>query len=96
MPLHEHPGALCTGYLGDIGVPAVPSPMDFSAWFEVYLGDRWYTFDARHNKPRIGRIVMARGRDAGDVPITMAFGRSTLTRFQVVTEEVDESHPRLA
>ncbi len=82
------PARYCTGYLGDIGVPAVPYPMDFSAWFEVFLGDRWHTFDARHNVPRVGRIVMARGRDASDVPITMCFGQNKLTRFQVVTEEV--------
>jgi transglutaminase-like putative cysteine protease len=62
--------------------------MDFSAWFEVYLGDGWHTFDARHNVPRIGRIVIARGRDAADVPITMVFGASTLERFAVTTEEV--------
>jgi transglutaminase-like putative cysteine protease len=84
------PARYCTGYLGDIGIPPVRYPMDFSAWFEVYLGDRWYTFDARHNTPRIGRIVMARGRDAGDVPITMAFGENTLSRFDVTTYEVDE------
>ncbi len=84
------PARYCTGYLGDIGIPPVPYPMDFSAWFEVYLGDRWYTFDARHNVPRIGRVVMARGRDAGDVPITMAFGPNSLTRFNVTTYEVDE------
>ncbi|MDP9045044.1 MAG: transglutaminase family protein [Pseudomonadota bacterium] len=83
------PARYCTGYLGDIGIPPVPYPMDFSAWFEVFLGDKWHTFDARHNKPRIGRVVMARGRDAGDVPITMAFGQNTLTRFQVTTYEVD-------
>lgn len=82
------PARYCTGYLGDIGVPAVPYPMDFSAWFEVFLGDRWHTFDARHNVPRIGRIVMARGRDASDVPITMCFGQNKLTRFEVITEEV--------
>jgi transglutaminase-like putative cysteine protease len=70
--------------------------MDFSAWFEAYLGDRWYTFDARHNVPRIGRIVMARGRDAGDVPITMAFGPNSLWRFDVITEEVQESEQRVA
>ena len=68
------PARYCTGYLGDIGVPAVPDPMDFSAWFEAYLGGRWYTFDARHNKPRIGRILMARGRDATDVAISTTFG----------------------
>lgn len=83
------PARYCTGYLGDIGIPPVPSPMDFSAWFEVFLGDRWHTFDARHNKARIGRVVMARGRDAGDVPITMVFGLNTLSRFEVTTFEVD-------
>ena len=83
------PARYCTGYLGDIGIAPVPYPMDFSAWFEVFLGGRWYTFDARHNTPRIGRVVMARGRDAGDVPITMAFGQNTLQRFQVTTYEVD-------
>ena len=84
------PARYTTGYLGDIGVPPLPSPMDFSAWFEVFLGDRWYTFDARHNERRIGRIVMARGRDAGDVPITMCFGPNSLLRFDVVTDEVSE------
>lgn len=82
------PARYVTGYLGDIGVPPAPYPMDFSAWFEVYLGDRWYTFDARHNTPRIGRVVIARGRDAADVPITMVFGANTLKRFEVTTEEV--------
>jgi transglutaminase-like putative cysteine protease len=90
------PARYTTGYLGDIGIPPVPSPMDFSAWFEVYLGDRWYTFDARHNWPRIGRIVMARGRDAGDVPITMVFGPNSLLRFEVVTDEVDQGEIRAA
>jgi len=84
------PARYTTGYLGDIGVPPAPYPMDFSAWFEVFLGDRWTTFDARHNQRRIGRIVMARGRDAGDVPITMCFGPNSLLRFDVVTEEVAE------
>jgi len=88
------PARYTTGYLGDIGVPAVPGPMDFSAWFEAFLGDRWYTFDARHNQRRIGRIVMARGRDAGDVPITMCFGPNTLLRFDVVTEEVVDAADR--
>ena len=83
------PARYCTGYLGDIGIPPVPYPMDFSAWFEVFLGGRWYTFDARHNTPRIGRVLMARGRDAGDVPLTMAFGQNTLSKFQVTTHEVD-------
>ena len=85
------PARYCTGYLGDIGIAPVPYPMDFSAWFEVFLGGRWYTFDARHNTPRIGRVVMARGRDAGDVPITMAFGQNTLQKFQVTTHEVDSN-----
>ena len=83
------PARYCTGYLGDIGIAPVPYPMDFSAWFEVFLDGRWYTFDARHNTPRIGRVVMARGRDAGDVPITMAFGQNALQKFEVTTYEVD-------
>jgi transglutaminase-like putative cysteine protease len=82
------PARYCTGYLGDIGVPLDPAPMDFSAWFEVYLGDRWYTLDARHNKPRIGRILMARGRDATDVAIVTSFGPCKLTKFKVFTAEV--------
>ena len=84
------PARYCTGYLGDIGVPVLPSPMDFSAWFEVFLGGRWRTFDARHNKPRIGRILMARGRDATDAAITTAFGRADLVTFNVITDEVAE------
>jgi transglutaminase-like putative cysteine protease len=82
------PARYCTGYLGDIGVVPDPDPMDFSAWFEVYLGDRWYSFDARHNVPRIGRIVMARGRDAADVAFSTTFGPNTLKRFTVVTDEI--------
>jgi transglutaminase-like putative cysteine protease len=82
------PARYCTGYLGDIGVPIDPAPMDFSAWFEVYLGGQWYTFDARHNHPRIGRIVMARGRDAADVALSTNFGPTPLVRFTVVTEQV--------
>jgi transglutaminase-like putative cysteine protease len=82
------PARYCTGYLGDIGVPPAPAPMDFSAWFDAYLGGQWFTFDARHNSPRIGRILMARGRDATDVAISTAFGRAELLRFHVVTEEV--------
>lgn len=87
------PARYCTGYLGDIGVPPVPDPMDFSAWFEVYLGGRWYTFDARHNTPRIGRIVMARGRDATDCAISTSFGAARLTRFDVHTDEVADDAP---
>ena len=81
------PARYTTGYLGDIGVPEVPYPMDFSAWFEAWLDGRWYTFDARHNQPRIGRIVVAHGRDAGDVPLTMSFGAHQLTQFSVITQE---------
>jgi transglutaminase-like putative cysteine protease len=85
------PARYCTGYLGDIGVPPDESPMDFSAWFEAYLGGRWYTFDARHNTPRIGRILMARGRDATDVAIVTSFGPCTMVGFKVITEEVTPS-----
>ena len=82
------PARYATGYLGDIGVPAAVTPMDFSAWFEVYLDNRWWAFDARNNQPRIGRILMATGRDASDVAITTSFGIANLTNFTVVTEEV--------
>ncbi len=85
------PARYCTGYLGDIGVPPPDAPGDFSAWFEAYLGGRWYTFDARHNVPRIGRILMARGRDATDVAISTVFGPSVLSGFTVVTDEVFET-----
>ena len=80
------PSRYATGYLGDIGVPLTP-PMDFSAWFEVYLDDRWWVFDARNNTPRIGRVLIATGRDASDVAITTSFGAATLTRFAVLAEE---------
>ena len=82
------PARYGTGYLGDIGVPADPNPMDFSAWFEVYLQGGWYTFDARHNRRRIGRVLIGLGRDAADVPITMAFGKQSLDLFRVFTEEI--------
>ncbi len=82
------PARYCTGYLGDIGIPPVDSPMDFSAWFEVWLSGAWRTFDARHNTPRIGRIPMAYGRDAADAAITTAFGAAPLIGFSVITEEV--------
>lgn len=85
------PARYATGYLGDIGVPPAPYPMDFSAWFEVYLGGKWHTFDARHNQRRIGRIVMAYGRDAVDVALTTTFGKHMLRKFEVVTEEVPET-----
>jgi transglutaminase-like putative cysteine protease len=86
------PARYATGYLGDIRVPAVPTPMDFSAWFEVYLEDRWWTFDARHNQPRYGRILMATGRDASDVAMTTSFGMANLTQFTVVSEEVNQEN----
>lgn len=82
------PARYCTGYLGDIGVPVSPEPMDFSAWFEAYLGGRWYTFDARHNVPRIGRVLIAQGRDAADVALSNTFGPNVLKRFSVLTDEV--------
>lgn len=87
------PARYATGYLGDIGVPVNPAPMDFSAWFEVFLENRWWAFDARHNTPRIGRVLIAVGRDASDVAMTTSFGAANLKRFQVVTEEVPGSAP---
>jgi len=94
------PARYATGYLGDIGVPKDPAPMDFSAWFEVFLegpdGPRWYTFDARHNRPRIGRIVMARGRDATDCALTTSFGAAHLVRFDVHTDDVTAAPDALA
>jgi transglutaminase-like putative cysteine protease len=86
------PARYVNGYLGDIGVPADPAPMDFSAWTEVFLDGKWYTFDARHNVPRIGRVVIARGRDATDVPLLHSFGAHRLSLFKVWTYE-QESHP---
>jgi len=90
------PARYATGYLGDIGVPVSPTPMDFSAWFEAYLEDRWWTFDARHNHPRIGRVLMATGRDASDVAITTSFGMANLTQFTVVTDELPPEQARAA
>jgi transglutaminase-like putative cysteine protease len=82
------PARYCNGYLGDIGVPPDPAPMDFNAWFEAFLDDRWFTFDPRHNRPRIGRILISRGRDAAEVPMITTFGPHALTRFIVLTEEI--------
>ena len=81
------PARYCTGYLGDIGVPR-GGPMDFAGWFEAYLSGQWYTFDARNNTPRIGRVLIARGRDAADVAITTTFGPNVLEGFRVWTDEV--------
>lgn len=83
------PARYAAGYLGDIGIPPAPYPMDFSAWFEVYLENRWWAFDARHNKPRMGRILMATGRDAADVAFFTSFGTANLTSFRVISEEVE-------
>jgi len=83
------PARYCTGYMGDIGVP-IEGVMDFSAWFEVYLGGRWYVFDARNNRPRTGRVLIARGRDANDVAIAYTFGQATLTRFEVISDELSD------
>jgi transglutaminase-like putative cysteine protease len=82
------PARYCTGYLSDIGVPPPYSPMDFAGWFEAYLDGAWHTFDPRNNMPRRGRILMARGRDAVDVPISNTFGPNTLVGFKVWTDEV--------
>jgi transglutaminase-like putative cysteine protease len=82
------PARYCTGYLGDIGVPPDRTPMDFSAWFEVFMGGQWWTLDARHNQARIGRILVGRGRDAADVAISTTFGNAMLTEFSVITQEI--------
>ncbi len=82
------PARYCTGYLADIDVPGPVTPPDFAGWFEAYLGGRWHTFDPRNNVPRIGRILVARGRDAVDVPLCTAFGQNTLAGFTVWTDEV--------
>ena len=85
------PARYCTGYLGDMGEAPPYAPMDFAGWFEAYLGGRWYTFDARNNVPRIGRVLIARGRDAADVAITTTFGPNTLTSFKVWTDKPPEA-----
>ena len=82
------PARYCTGYLGDIGIPPSPAAMDFAGWFEAFLGGAWHTFDPRNNEPRIGRVLIARGRDAADVAITTTFGPNTLQNFRVWTDEV--------
>jgi transglutaminase-like putative cysteine protease len=82
------PARYATGYLGDICVPPTDAVMDFSAWFEVYLEGRWWAFDARNNEPRVGRVLMATGRDATDVAITTSFGNARLVHFEVTTDEV--------
>jgi transglutaminase-like putative cysteine protease len=84
------PARYCTGYLGDMGETPPFGVMDFAGWFEAYLGGEWYTFDPRNNKPRMGRVLMARGRDATDVPISNTFGANTLSGFKVICDEVSE------
>lgn len=81
------PARYCTGYITDIGLPPPYAPMDFAAWMEVYLGGRWHAFDPRNNAPRIGRVLIAYGRDAADVPLTHMFGPGTLSGFRVWAEE---------
>jgi transglutaminase-like putative cysteine protease len=87
------PARYCTGYLGYTGIPRGEAPVDFSAWFEAFLGDRWYVFDARHNIPRCGRVLIARGRDAGDVPFLRSFGSHVLLGLTVITEVVPPPIP---
>ncbi|RYE81364.1 MAG: transglutaminase family protein [Oxalobacteraceae bacterium] len=85
------PARYCTGYLGDYGTPQPWGTMDFAGWFEAYLGDRWYTFDARNNVPRIGRVLIARGRDASDVALSNTFGPNQLESFRVWADVVDNA-----
>ncbi|RFU48369.1 transglutaminase family protein [Paraburkholderia sp. DHOC27] len=80
------PARYCSGYISDVGLPPPYAPMDFCAWFEAYLGDRWQTFDPRNNAPRTGRVLMARGRDAADVALSNAFGAVPLVKFAVICE----------
>ena len=80
------PARYCSGYLGDMGMPPPYAPMDFAGWFEAYIGDQWYTCDARNNTPRIGRVLIARGRDAADVAISTTFGPNTLETMRVWTD----------
>ena len=88
------PARYCTGYLGDVGTLPPYGPMDFAAWFEAYVDGHWHTFDPRNNVPRIGRILMARGRDATDVALSTAFGPNTLAGFKVWTDEIIEMNER--
>ena len=87
------PARYCTGYISDIGQPPPYSAGDFAAWMEVYLDHQWHVFDPRNNMPRIGRILIARGRDAADVPLTHTFGPNTLTKFEVWADEIPEPTP---
>jgi transglutaminase-like putative cysteine protease len=88
------PARYTFGYLPDIAVEPPDVPMDFHAWFEAYIGDRWYAFDARHNEPRIGRVVIGRGRDAVDVALVTQYGATTLKSMTVWADEVTDARPR--
>lgn len=85
------PARYVCGYLPDINVPFDPAPMDFHAWFEVYMDGAWHTFDARHNRPRTGRVLIATGRDAVDVAFATIFGNTLLTNFKVWADQVDDN-----
>jgi transglutaminase-like putative cysteine protease len=85
------PARYCTGYLSDVGTQPPYGPGDFAAWFEAYLGGKWHIFDPRNNAPRIGRILIARGRDAADVAMTTTFGPNTLENFEVWTDPVADT-----
>jgi transglutaminase-like putative cysteine protease len=89
------PARYVAGYLGDIQIPPTDTPMDFSAWFEAYLDGHWWTFDARHNHPRVGRVLLATGRDAADVAFLTSFGANTLKSFLVVSDEVTVAAPNV-
>lgn len=82
------PARYVSGYLGDIRAEPIPTPMDFHAWYEVFLEGRWWAIDARHNVPRVGRVAIAKGRDAADVPLTMGFGPMQIRHFEVIADEV--------
>ena len=82
------PARYVNGYLGDIRVPVLPDPMDFSTWCEIFVGGKWYTIDARHNVPRVGRVTIAKGRDAADVAMITSYGPHVLKTFEVTAEEV--------
>ena len=86
----NYPARYVCGYLPDIGVPIAPTPMDFHAWFEVYMDEAWRTFDARHNRPRTGRVLIATGRDAVDVAFSTLYGQAQLLKLQVWADEVPE------
>lgn len=80
------PSRYVFGYISDVGVPAPTEPMDFAAWFEAYLDGEWRTFDPRNNTPRVGRVVVGRGRDAADVALVTSLGALPLTAFEVTAK----------